>query len=176
MEYSKIIAVTGFSELFELIISKADGAILKSMKDKTSKFISSRVNQFTQLTTIEIYTANENANLVDIFAAMQNSKEALPDVKNNAALRSYFEKVYPAMDFERVYASDMKKIVKWFEQLTANNVDIKLEEVVEEIPEPATTTAVVVEEVVEVKKKTKETKTDDAEEVPQKTTRKKKAD
>lgn len=176
MEYSKIIAVTGFSELFELIISKADGAILKSMKDKTSQFISSRVNQFTQLTTIEIYTDNENVNLVDIFVEMQNSKEGLPDVKNNAALKSYFEKVYPAMDFERVYASDMKKIVKWFEQLTANNVDIKLEEVAEEITEAETNTDLVAEEVVEEKKKSKAKEMDDSEEAPKKITRKKKAD
>ena len=36
------------------------------------------------------------------------------------------------MDFERVYASDMKKMVKWFEQLKKNNIEIKLSELPEE--------------------------------------------
>ena len=36
------------------------------------------------------------------------------------------------MDFERVYASDMKKMVKWFDILTKNNIEIKQSEVVEE--------------------------------------------
>jgi hypothetical protein len=161
MEYNKIIAVTGLTGLFELIASKADGAILKSLTDKTSKFISSRVHQFTQLNTIEIYTTGENVNMVDIFSAMQKSKAALPDVKNNEAVKSYFEKVYPAMDFERVYTSDMKKIVKWFDQLTANNIEMKLDEVEEETP----TAEPVLEEVVEK-----------VEEAPKKATRKKKAE
>ena len=64
---------------------------------------------------------------------MKSSKEALPDAKADAkAIRAYFEKVYPDMDFERVYGSDMKKMVKWFEILTKNNIEIKLSEAGEE--------------------------------------------
>jgi hypothetical protein len=60
---------------------------------------------------------------------MKNSTESLPDGKADAkAIRAYFEKVYPDMDFERVYGSDMKKMVKWFALLTANDVEIKLSE------------------------------------------------
>jgi hypothetical protein len=56
----------------------------------------------------------------------------LPDVKDNKALKSYFEKVYPDLDFERVYASDMKKMVKWFEVLQANEIDFTAKEPAEE--------------------------------------------
>jgi hypothetical protein len=60
---------------------------------------------------------------------MKSNKETLPDAKADAkAIRSYFEKVYPDMDFERVYGSDMKKMVKWFEILTNNKIEIKLSE------------------------------------------------
>ncbi|HWH63024.1 MAG TPA: hypothetical protein VNS50_07105, partial [Ginsengibacter sp.] len=53
-------------------------------------------------------------------------KEKLPDAKtDNKALKSYFEKVYPDLDFERVYASDMKKMVKWFDILKKNKIEIK---------------------------------------------------
>ncbi|MEI9957704.1 MAG: hypothetical protein WDM90_15705 [Ferruginibacter sp.] len=44
------------------------------------------------------------------------------------AVKAYFTKVYPDMDFSRVYASDTKKMVKWFEVLVKNNVEIKLSE------------------------------------------------
>ncbi len=170
MEYSKIIAVSGFSGLFELMASKSDGAILKSMSEKTSKFISSRIHQFTQLNTVEIYTHTDNVNLVEIFSIMQKSNVDLPDTKDNTALKSYFEKVYPEMDFERVYPSDMKKIVKWFDQLAANNIEFKLEEEIEEEEQPE-----LVEEVVAKKTKSKKEE-ENKEEAPKKTARKKKAE
>jgi hypothetical protein len=126
MDYSKIISVTGLSGLYELVASKADGAVVRSLEDKSTKFVSSRVHNFTHLESIEIYTVKENSVLADVFKAIKDSKEVLPDAKaDGAALKSYFEKVYPDLDFERVYASDMKKIVKWYSILTDNNIEIK---------------------------------------------------
>jgi hypothetical protein len=176
MEYNKIIAVTGLPGLFELVSSKGDGAIVRSLDDKSTKFVSSRVHNFSHLESIEVFTVRENVNLTEVFNAMQASSEALPGDKDNAAVKKYFEKVYPDMDFERVYSSDMKKMVKWFSILKANNIEIKLTEAPAEeeaAPEP-------VEEVKEEKpKKTTKNKaeatTEAAEEAPKKTTRKKKA-
>ncbi|MGL4359752.1 MAG: DUF5606 family protein [Sediminibacterium sp.] len=128
MEYNKLISVTGMSGLFELVSSKNDGAILRSLDDKTTKFVSSRVHHFSHLESIEVYTIRENVNLVDIFKAMEASAEALPSDKDNKAIKAYFKKVYPDMDFERVYDSDRKKMVKWFSVLKANNVALKLSE------------------------------------------------
>lgn len=126
MEYNRIVAVTGLPGLYELVSSKTDGALVRSLDDKNTKFISSRIHNLSHLESIEIYTQRDNVNLVDVFNAMQKSKAKLPDVKDNKALKAYFEKVYPEMDFDRVYTSDMKKMVKWFESLTQNGVDIKL--------------------------------------------------
>jgi len=126
MEYSKIVSVTGLGGLYELIASKADGAVVKSLEDKSSKFVSSRVHNFTHLESIEIYTVKDNTVLAEVFKAIKNSKETLPDAKaDGKALKSYFEKVYPDLDFERVYASDMKKIIKWYSILTENKIEIK---------------------------------------------------
>lgn len=132
MEYSKLISITGLNGLFELVGSKTDGAIVKSLDDQTTKFVSSRVHNFSHLESIEVYTVRDNVNLVDIFQAMGKSKEALPSDKDAAAVKAYFGKVYPDMDFDRVYASDMKKMVKWYAILKANNVDPKLSEQPEE--------------------------------------------
>ncbi len=135
MEYSKLISVTGMPGLFELVGSKTDGAIVKSLDDKTTKFVSSRVHNFSHLESIEVYTIRENVNLVEVFQAMNASTEALPSDKDAAAVKAYFSKVYADIDFERVYASDMKKMVKWFQILKANEVDLKLTEATEETEE-----------------------------------------
>jgi hypothetical protein len=128
MEYSKIVAVTGLPSLFELISSKADGAIVRSLDDKSTKFVSSRIHKMTQLETIEVFTTKDNVNLVEVFKALESSGEKLPDEKDNAALSKYFKTAFPDLDFEKVYASDMKKMVKWFAVLKANDIELKLSE------------------------------------------------
>jgi hypothetical protein len=147
MEYSKLVAVTGLPGLFELINSRSDGAVVRSLDDNKTQFIASRIHNFSHLESIEVYTQRENVNLVDVFNAMDKSSGSLPDIKDNDSVKNYFEKVYPEMDFERVYDSDRKKMVKWFETLKKHNVEIRLSEPpAEETKEP------VKEEVTEEKK------------------------
>jgi hypothetical protein len=136
MEYRRIVAVTGLPGLFEIVSSKTDGAIVRSLEDKSTKFISSRVHNLSHLESIEVYTLEDNVNLAEVLNAMKASKEPLPDGKDNKVLKAYFEKVYPKLDFERVYSSDLKKMVKWFEVLTKNEVEIKLSEEPETNEEP----------------------------------------
>lgn len=126
MDYRKMISVTGFSGLFELVSSKNDGAIVKGLEDGVTRFVSSRSHQFSHLESIEVFTYQDNVNLVTVFEAMQASDLALPEVKDAKALRVYFEQVFPDMDMERVYASDMKKMIKWFIQLKSANIAIQL--------------------------------------------------
>ncbi len=129
MDYNRLVSVTGLGGLFELMSSKADGGVVKSLEDKSTKFVSTRLHNFSHLESIEVFTVKDNVNLTDVFLAMEKNEEKLPDAKaDTKAIKAYFEKVYPDMDFERVYNSDMKKMVKWFELLKANNVEIKLSE------------------------------------------------
>src|SRR6218665_557823 len=160
MEYSKLVAVTGLPGLYELISSKNDGAIVRSLDDNSTRFASSRIHNFSHLESIEVYTTGENVNLVEIFNAMDKAGGTLPDGKDNAALKKYFETAYPELDFERVYSSDLKKMVKWFDILKKKNVEIKLSELPAE-------EEVVAEEVEEVKA---------VEEAPKKKTAAKKED
>lgn len=178
MDYSKIVAVTGLPGLFELLTSKGDGAIVRSLDDKKAKFVSGRIHNFSHLESIEIYTLGDNVNMVEIFYAMEKNSASLPDPKDNDAVKKYFEKVYPELDFERVYASDMKKMVKWFEALKKHNIEIKLRE--EEPAEAPAVTEPVAEPVAEEKpKKTakkaapKKEKEESAEPAPKKTAKKK---
>lgn len=165
MEYSKLVAVTGLPGLFELISSRGDGAVVRSLDDNKTQFISGRVHNFSHLESIEVYTQRENVNLVDVLNAMEKESGSLPNANDNGAVKKYFEKVYPEMDFEKVYPSDMKKMVKWFEALKKHNVEIKLTE----IPEEGTAEPEPVEEAVKEESAAKETP-------KKKTTRKKKSE
>src|SRR5450631_1516812 len=111
MEYNKLVSISGLSGLFELISSKADGGVVRSLEDKSTKFVSTRIHNFSHLESIEVFTVKDNVNLVDIFNAIKESSEKLPDAKaDNKTLQTYFKKVYADIDLERVYVSDMKKM------------------------------------------------------------------
>ena len=83
MEYSNLASISGLSGLFEMVASKTDGAIVKSLEDKTTKFVSSRVHNFSHLESIEVYTVRDNINLVELFQTMAASKETLPSEKDS---------------------------------------------------------------------------------------------
>src|SRR5206468_5426045 len=130
MEYNKIVSVTGLPGLFELISSKSDGAVVRSLEDNSTKFVSTRLHNFSHLESIEVFTVKSkgegNISLAELFEAMKKGSEKIPDAKaDNKALKAYFTKVYPGLDFDRIYASDMKKMITWFHILDKNNIDIK---------------------------------------------------
>jgi hypothetical protein len=184
MEYNRIVAVTGLPGLYEAVTSKSDGAVVRSLDDQSTKFVSARIHNLSHLESIEVYTTGENVSLADVFTAMKGNTTQLPDVKNDKAVKQYFETVYPTLDFDRVYSSDMKKMVKWYEVLEKNNVDytIKPEETPEE--EPLAETVAVEEEAAPKKPKSKAKATASAdtgdaaatEEKPKKTAKKKKTE
>lgn len=142
MEYNKLVSITGLSGLYELLSSKSDGGVVRSLEDKSTKFVSTRIHSFLHLESIEVFTKTENVNLVDVFTAMKASTETVPGTKaDTKAIRAYFDKVYPDMDYEKVYASDMKKMLRWYEILTANDVELKLSEHADPDATAAETTA-----------------------------------
>lgn len=126
MEYYKLVAVSGLPGLFELLTTKSDGAIVRGLDDGQTRFAANRSHQFSHLESIEVFTQGDNANLIEVFKAMQQAGTPLPDEKDANAIKKYFQSVYPAFDFERVYASDMKKMVKWFSVLQKHQVELKL--------------------------------------------------
>lgn len=126
MEYRELVAVTGLGGLYQLLTTKSDGAIVRSVGDKATKFISARQHNVTPLESIEVYTTGENVRLHEVFRKMQEheGKTALVDVKSadNNAIKKYFKSIFPEFDEDRVYVSDMKKMVKWYEILKSNDL------------------------------------------------------
>ncbi len=178
MEYREIVAVTGIGGLFQLLSTKSDGAIVRNLTDKSTKFIPARVHNVTPIESIEIYTIEENVRLHVVLQAIKDSEKtiALVDGKkaDNQTIKTYFKTVFPALDEDRVYVSDMKKMLKWYELLKANDLlnfdNLNVQETAEE--------AEAIEEAAPAKKakaKKVEEATEIAEEKPAKKAKAKKA-
>jgi hypothetical protein len=200
MEYREIVAVTGIGGLFQLLTTKSDGAIVRNLTDKTTKFIPARVHNVTPIESIEIYTTDENVRLHIVLQAIKDGEATTPivDAKkaDNNTIKNYFKTVFPELDEDRVYVSDMKKILKWYDLLKSNNLlnfealnqseeenEVKIkDESVEETPAKKTKTKKATEEGdIEEKpakkakaKKSADENTDDA--PAKKTARKKKTE
>jgi hypothetical protein len=125
MEYKEIVTVTGEPGLFQLLSSKSDGAIVRSLDGQTTKFVPSRNHNFTPLESIEVFTTGENVSLADVFKAMQDHEKTLPAIdsgKDGKDIKAYFQEVFPSLDKERVYMSDMKKMLRWYPLLKENDL------------------------------------------------------
>ncbi len=104
--------------LYSLVTTKSDGAIVSSLEDDSKKFVSGRKHDFTPLESIEVYTTGSNAPLSDVFVAMHEHPDAVSKINPNKAskeeLYGLMAEVYPELDADRVYPSDIKKMVKWY--------------------------------------------------------------
>lgn len=125
MKYKEIVSVTGLPGLFQLVSSKGDGAIVRTLDGDSTRFVAARSHNFTPLESIEVFTTGENVPLSDVFVAMRDAEPeiAVPEeAKDKNAIGAYFEKVFPALDKDRVYISDMKKMLKWYPLLKAHDL------------------------------------------------------
>ena len=144
MKLSEIVSISKMAGLYVVVKKRADGLIVKSLVDDKTTFVSQRSNMFTPLDNITIYTQDEPIELKTVLLAMKenDAKKITVDPKaDGAALRSYMSKIVPAYDEERVYTSDIVKLVKWYYILKEKNLldfdedeEVKIETpVVEEV-------------------------------------------
>ena len=96
---------------------RENGLIIRGLSGDKKRFASSRKHMFTPLDNITIYTDEEGLPIVDVFRRMRDSSTAIPAGGDGKALRDYFTEIVPEHDAERVYSSDIKKVLLWFTQL-----------------------------------------------------------
>jgi hypothetical protein len=135
MEFSKIIAVSGKPGLFQVVSQTKSGLIVDSLTDNKRFPITSTQN-VSLLENIAIYTYEEEVPLLDIFKTMyekEAGKEAISHKESGNKLTAYFAEVLPDYDDERVYTSNIKKVVQWYNLLVKTGVDFsKIEATTEE--------------------------------------------
>ena len=127
----KILSISGKPGLYKLVSTSKTITLVESLIDQKRLPIYPQ-EKIVSLGEIAIYTSDDEVPLKDVFAKMkenENGEKISDDNKsNNAKLFSYFETVLPTYDKEKVYASDVKKIINWYNLLIENDIDITAEE------------------------------------------------
>ena len=150
MNVEKILAIAGKPGLFELKIQTRSGFLAESLLDGKKITVGLRSN-VSLLTEISMYTYSEEKPLVEIMRAIAVKENEGPTISNkedNAKLVAYFKEVLPDYDEDRVYVSDIKKVLNWYNVLQAKgmvskeapnqetlseNAEVEKEQVAEEI-------------------------------------------
>ena len=125
MNFSKIIAVTGKPGLFEVISQTKTGVIVKSLTDE-KRFPIASTHNLSLLENIVIFTYENEVPLLSVFKSMyekSEGKEAINHKESGAKLTAYFNEVLPDFDQERVYTSNIKKIIQWYNLLVSSGLD-----------------------------------------------------
>jgi hypothetical protein len=117
MTFREIVAINGKPGLFRLVSTKSDGAVVKNIDDDTTMFVGARQHTVTALDGIEVFTQEENMRLLEVLILIRDNAATAGDFDiakaDNKAVRAYFTKVFPTHDKDKVYVSDMKKMLKW---------------------------------------------------------------
>ena len=125
MEFSKIIAVTGKPGLFQVISQSKNAVIAESLIDNKRLAINATQN-VSLLENIAIYTYEEDVPLLDIFTSIYEKtegKEAISHKESGKKLETFFSEVLPNYDDERVYTSNIKKVIQWYNILIKAGMD-----------------------------------------------------
>lgn len=132
IKFSEIVSIGGMPGLFRLLNQKADGIIVHSLDDDKAVFVSGRKHGFTALESIAMYLKNDDTTeLQKVLLNVENQSAAFPAPDSNAPndqLKSWFEKILPDYDQERVHISDIKKLIRWYGILKQKNLLPKPEE------------------------------------------------
>lgn len=116
MNLRGLVSVSGKPGLYKLIGQNKSGFILETLDEQKNKIVVNiSTAKMATLEDITVFGEDEDLKLSDILEKMKDAGEA-PDPKSadGSALRTYFTEVAPDHDVERVYSSDIKKIVSWF--------------------------------------------------------------
>ena len=136
MKFAEIIAVTGLPGLYTVVTERKGGVIVEEMETGKRRFAPARKHQFAPLESMAVYTEDGEAEpLRKVFDRMQEQQEDNPAPAANEKserLFDYFEDVLPTYDKERVHASDVKRLLKWYHYLLTNDIFGKLTEAGEE--------------------------------------------
>lgn len=125
MEFSNIIAVTGRPGLFEVISQTKTGIIVKSLTDG-KRFPITSTHNVSLLENIAIFTYEEEVPLLTVFKTIfekEEGKTTMSHKESGAKLTAYFSEILPDFDQERVYTSNIKKVLQWYNALTAYKFD-----------------------------------------------------
>ena len=119
-----ILAISGQPGLFKVLSEGKNGVIVESLLTgkKQTAFASAKMST---LEDIAIYTTSEDFPLKQVFRKIHDLENGGVAAQSNAKpeeLKKYFEKILPDFDKERVYVSDIKKVLSWYNLLQSKGL------------------------------------------------------
>lgn len=151
MNLEKILAISGMPGIYALKMQTRTGFVAESLLDGKKVTVGLRSN-VSLLTEISIYTHDTEKPLAEVMRAIAHKEDNGPAIshkEDNAKLVAYFKEILPDYDEDRVYPSDIKKVLNWYNILQSKGLVSK------EAPnaaEEARVEEIVKEKVAEAKK------------------------
>ncbi|OYU80187.1 MAG: hypothetical protein CFE23_10750 [Flavobacterium sp. BFFFF1] len=124
MNLEKILAISGKPGLYALKIQTRTGFVAESLLDGKKITVGLRSN-VSLLSEISMYTNTEEKPLAEVMrniAVKENEGAAISHKEDNDKLTAYFKEVLPDYDEDRVYVSDIKKVLNWYNLLQAKGL------------------------------------------------------
>ncbi len=124
MELDKVLSISGKPGLYELKAQTRGGFIAESMMDGKKISVNMRHN-VSLLSEIAVYTYTEEVPLREIFQKIKEKEDggqAISHKESKAKLEEYFGEILPDYDVDRVYISDIKKIIQWYNLLVSKGI------------------------------------------------------
>jgi hypothetical protein len=119
MDLSKILSIAGKPGLFKTISQSQSGLIVESLMDgrRIPAFSNQRISSLEE---ISIFTETDDVPLKDVFLALYKKEEGKKTINHKSEasqLKALLEEILPDYDKDRVYVSDIKKLVNWYNLL-----------------------------------------------------------
>ena len=120
MDFKDIAAVSGKGGLFKVVKPTKTGVILESLDDSKAKLVTNLNQKVSVLAEISVYSTGEQETVAlnEVFLKIKDEFDDDPGVDKNSdpdELKSFLAHILPDYDRERVYVSDIKKIVNWYQ-------------------------------------------------------------
>lgn len=122
MELSEIASISGKGGLYKVVKPGKTGVLLESLDASKTKLVAGASQRMSLLSEISIYTTSKEGTvaLQDVLMKINKDFGNDPGVDGNSdagELKSFLKSVLPEYDQDRVYVSDIKKLVKWYSVL-----------------------------------------------------------
>ena len=141
MELSDLASVSGKGGLFKILKPTRTGVILESLDEKKSKLVATTHHRVSALHEISIYTLDEEGS-VPLEAILQkiftefDDDPGIDSSSSNEELKSFLKHILPDYDMDRVYVSDIKRLVGWYNIIYKEAPEIlKPQEAADEVEE-----------------------------------------
>jgi hypothetical protein len=134
MDLSGIISIAGMSGLYKVIAQTKSGLVVESLIDK-KRVPAYSTSKVSALEEVSIYSTGDDVPLKDVFQKISDKEKGAASIDHkspDAELKKYFKSVFPEYDEARVYVSDIKKVINWYNTLQKEGLLTKKPEKKEE--------------------------------------------